>query len=153
MNKYFSRVTSSARGEKFNFLLWPFLLATFAYGVGFALIMPFTTAAGDSSLYHSMHNLGSGIPVVWGAVALFVILTGLTFLLFNIPPFGKLSGLVGFILWTFGGMCYVLSHDYLTLFSVAIPNMVFWIWQYLSLSDFRKQDADDQITIDRYNRR
>src|SRR5687768_332443 len=113
MNKYFSRITSSARGEVFNPLLWPFLLATFAYGVGFAFVLPFTDAAGTSSLYVSMSQIGSYIPMIWGIAAVLNIVGGLTFLLFNIPPFGKATGLVGFTLWSFAAMCYILTGDWL----------------------------------------
>lgn len=146
-----SRVTSSARGERFNPLIWPFLLSTFAYGIGFAFILPFTSDAGHSSLYNSMSDVGSGIPNIWGAVAIFTIIGGLGFLMFNISPFGKVSGLLGFMVWLFAAWCYILTGEWLVLFSVAIPNMWFWLWQYLSLSVFTGQDTLDKRTMQRYD--
>lgn len=150
-NKYLSRITSSARGEVFNPLIWPFLFTTFVYGVGFGLILPFTDMAGGSSLYTAMHEVGPQIPALWGAVALLTILGGTTFLLFNIPPFGKVSGLVGFMVWLFAGICYGLRDDWLVMFAVAAPNMWFWFWQYLSLSLFRNEDRLDKRTMKRYD--
>jgi hypothetical protein len=147
MNKYLSRITSSARGETFNFLIWPFLLATGAYGVGFALIMPYTDDAGHSTLYDSMEAIYPHAPQLWGIIALLNIIGGLVFLLLDITPFGRASGLVGFTLWCFAAWCYMLTDDWVTLFSIAIPNAMFWIWQYLSLSLFRRENAEDVITL------
>lgn len=151
MNKYVSRLTSSARGEAFNPLIWPLLFSTFAYGVGFALIFPLTRYTSESSLYTSMLYIDKNVPAIWGAIALVNIAGGLTFLLFNIPPFGKVSGLVGFMLWVFAGLCYSLDGEWLVLFAVAVPNMWFWFWQYLSLSLFRREDALDKRTMQRYD--
>ncbi len=145
-NKYINRITSSARGEIFNPLLWPFLLSTFAYGIGFA-----STSGGGSSLFLAMHTINPSAPFIWGFIALLVIVGGLTFLLFNIPPFGKISGLVGFMLWSFAAACYIYTGSWLPLFSVAVPNMWFWIWQYLSLSQFRREDEIDAHTMDDYD--
>ena len=149
--KYWSRITSSARGEVFNPLIWPFLLATFAYGLGFAVVMPLTGVAPDSSLFSAMSEIGTAFPVIWGSIAIATIIGGLTFLMFNIPPFGKVSGLIGFMLWLFAALCYIISGAWLPLLAVAVPNMIFWIWQYLSLTKFRAEDARDKETMKRYN--
>lgn len=37
------------------------------------------------------------------------------------------------------------------MFSVAIPNMYFWFWQYLSLSAFKREDREDIKTLRAYN--
>lgn len=151
MNKYLSRLTSSERGETFNPLTYPFLIATLAYGVGFSC---FAWAAGvkASSLFTAMASIGAFIPYVWGALCVVVIIVGLTFLLFNIPPAGKVSGLAGFMLWVFAAFCWALTGGYLLLFAVALPNMWFWIWQYLSLSLFRREEAEDKATMRIYDR-
>lgn len=146
MKKYFKRITESARGEKFNPLIWPFFLTTFVYGLG-AL---FTDGAG-SSLVAAMLTLHPAAHFVWGAVAILTIICGLTFLLFDIPPFGKASGIVGFMLWVFGCWCYYFTASWVPLFAVAVPNMWFWAWQYLSLSIFRREDAEDARTMAHYD--
>lgn len=140
-------MTSSARGEVFNPLLWPFLLSTLTYGVGFA----FGLGSADSSLHMSLAGVWPLLPIVWGVAALAVIVGGITFLLFNLPPYGKLSGLVGFMLWLCGAIAYGLSGSWLLLLAVAVPNMWFWIWQYLSLSVFRGQEELDAKTMRVYN--
>lgn len=150
MNKYLSRLTSSARGEQFNPLTYPFLGATMAYGLGFFV---FSGAEGvqASSLYQAMLVVAPFMPHIWGGLCVLTIVVGITFLLFNIPPAGKASGLVGFMLWVFAAFCWGLTGGWLLLFSVAVPNMWFWIWQYLSLSDFRREDANDADTMSAYD--
>lgn len=151
MNKYIARLTSSARGEAFNPLTWPFLFSMLAYGVGFVSIS-ITGATAPSTLYVVMLGLGSFLPLVWGVIAILNIVGGVTFLLFNVPPFGKITGLVGFMLWLFAGFGYILAGGWLPLIAVVLPNMFFWIWQYLSLMRFRAEDVSDEQTMARYNR-
>lgn len=146
-NKYFSRVTSSARGEKFNPLIWPFLISTFSYGIGFALLLPVTDIAGESSLYNSMEKIDPSAPVIWGILSLATILMGLTFLMFNIPPAGRISGLLGFMLWVFASLCYAFTGYWVALFAVSTPNMIFWLWQYFNLNHFHAEDVEDAATM------
>ena len=150
MSKYLDRLTSSARGETFNPLTYPFLIATFSYGVGF-LAFAWTDAVKASSLFTAMSTVGHFIPHIWGLLCVLTIVVGVTFLLFNLPPAGKVSGLVGFMLWVFAAFSWGLTGGYLLLFTVALPNMWFWIWQYLSLSLFRREDEEDRLTMAEYD--
>jgi hypothetical protein len=150
MNKYLSRLTSSQRGEAFNPLMWPSFIATFSYGVGFTAFYNFASIK-KSSLFDAMASIHPWTPFVWGLVGIATIIVGFTFLLFNIPPAGKVSGLVGFMVWVFASFCWGLDGNYLLIFSVGLPNLWFWIWQYLSLSLFRKEEAIDLQTMADYN--
>lgn len=151
MNKYVSRITSSARGEVFNPLIWPFLWVTFVYGVGFACILPFTDAFGTSSLYVSMQDVGEHIPILWGVVAVVNIVMGLSFLLFNIPPFGKISGIIGAMVWLYASIAYAFDSNWLVLLAVSGPNGFFWVWQYFKLAVFDKEDRKDKATMKAYD--
>ena len=150
MKKYLSRMLSSERNEKFNPLIWPFLLATLAYGIGFTVFNG-TEAISKSSLYQAMENVYPGSSFVWGSLCVLTIVVGLTFLLFNIPPAGKVSGLVGFMLWIFATICWAFNDGIILVFSIGIPNTWFWFWQYLSLSLFRREDAEDAATMVTYD--
>jgi hypothetical protein len=150
MNKYLSRLTSSERGQKFNPLIWPFLWSTFFYGLGF-LLFSSATGVGKSSLFVAMSSLHVIIPFVWGLVALATIVLGFTFLLFNIPPVGQISGLVGFMVWLFAGFCWTLTGGWLLLLTIAAPNMYFWFWQYFSLSFFDREGIADKKTMKAYD--
>lgn len=151
MNKYLSRITSSQRGEVFNPLIWPFLVTTFAYGLGFTFFFGLEGVK-QSSLFIAMASIAPAVPIIWGIVALITIIMGLTFLLFNIPPAGKVSGLIGFMLWVFAGFCWGLTGGWLLIFSLAVPNLWFWFWQYLSLSAFRHEESTDEETMESYDR-
>lgn len=150
MNKYVSRVTSSSRGELFNPLVWPFLLSTFSYGVGFSLFY-WTGSVHESSLFSAITAVGPHVPIIWGAVALFTIIIGITFLLYNLPPAGKSSGILGFMVWVFATICWGFSGGWLLIAAIGIPNMWFWIWQYLSLTHFRNEEREDKETMRNYN--
>ena len=150
MNKYLSRITSSQRGEVFNPLMWPSFIATVSYGIGFTVFYGFDSVR-KSSLFEAMTSIHEWVPFTWGLIAILTIIVGFTFLLFNIPPAGKASGLVGFMVWVFASFCWGLDGNYLLIFSVGIPNLWFWIWQYLSLSEFRREDAKDTKTMAIYN--
>lgn len=150
MNKHLKKITHSARGEVFNPLLWPFLISTLSYGVGF-IILASTKMGGTSSLYVAMDSIIPGAALVWGTACIATIVFGLYFLLFNVPPLGKFSGLMGFSIWAFAGVCYLLTGNVIVFFAVALPNLWFWFWQYLSLSVFRQQDMVDDKTMRAYN--
>jgi hypothetical protein len=148
--KYLSRISSSQRGRAFNPLIWPFLISTFAYGTGFAFFTDSSTIS-KSSLYLAMRDINPVAPYIWGGIALATIVMGITFLLYNIPPAGKASGLIGFMLWVFASFCWGFDNGWLLIFSIAVPNLYFWFWQYLSLSEFRREDAEDKNTMIAYD--
>lgn len=127
MRKFFT----SAR--EVNPLVWPFMLTTLAYGLGFALFSS-TTGVHDSSLFTAMHGLGATIPVFWGVAALVVLAVGVSFALTNHPKAGKVAGFLGFCLWVFATWCWYLAGGWLLVFAVGTPNVLCWIYLYLSLA-------------------
>lgn len=131
--------TKTSVGEKLNPLSWPFLLATASYGIGFSLFLPFNSWLGHSSVYDAMKQVSPSIPILWGIAALVTIALGILYLLNNKRILGQTSGLIGFALWCFVAMCYILGHDWMVLAGVAAPNMWFWIWQYLGLTVFSRE--------------
>lgn len=147
---FLTRLTRSARGELYNFLIYPFLLSTLAYGVGFAIFKG-TDAVNKSSLFDSMHSISPFLTDIWGWLAIAVIVVGVYVLVFDKPPVGRANCYVGFLLWFFAAVIYVLSGGWLTLFSVTVPNLMFWTWQYFSLSEFRRQDMVDSQTMKDYD--
>lgn len=141
-NRFFLRLTASARGETFNPLIYPSLICTLIYGLGFT-VFSWVDSIKASSLYQAMHKVDPATPVVWGLCAVVTIVLGMVFLLLDRPPIGKLSGLAGFMLWVFAAFCWWLTEAQFVVFAVALPNLWFWVWQYLSLSKFNKQDVFD----------
>lgn len=97
-----------------------FMLATLAYGIGFILAR-FTDVLGTSSLYITMTGIHPYITLIWGVVCvLAVIHTAAGF---------RFASLLGFMAWVFAGICYVIAGNWLVLVAVALPNMLYWLWQ------------------------
>lgn len=145
-----TRILKSARGEIFNPLIYPFLLTTLTYGVGFTFFR-WTDAVNQSSLYSAMTSISPFLTAVWGGLAIAVILIGFYVLIKDKPPVGKANCFVAWMLWLFGGIVYILTGGWLTLFAVAFPSLFFWTWQYFSLAKFRAEDLADQATIQHYD--
>lgn len=142
MNKYVERLTTSPRGEIFNPLTYPFFIATFFYGLGFLFLGGFTGVK-ESSLHAAMLALGGVVPPLWGAAALAAIALGVTFLLTKAKTIARLSAMVGFMVWLFAACCWLFTGGWLLVFTIAIPNIWFWVWQYFSLSTFQREAAED----------
>lgn len=145
-----TRLTRSARGELFNPLIYPFILVTFAYGIGFTFFSN-TDPVGQSSLYQSMTAISPLLTTIWGIAAISVILIGFYVLVKDKPPLGKFNCFLSFLLWFFAATVYVLTSGWLTLFAVVVPSLYFWTWQYFSLARFRDEDVLDKATMVRYN--
>jgi len=145
-----TRLSRSARGELFNPLIYPFLIATFFYGLGFTFFSG-TAAVDSSSLHTAMLAISPALTVVWGVLAIVVILVGAYVLIFDKPPIGKANCFVAWSLWFFAAVVYALTGGWLPLLSVALPSLWFWTWQYFSLAKFRAQDVLDRATMVRYD--
>jgi hypothetical protein len=142
MNKYIERLTTSPRGERFNPLIYPFFVATLFYGLGF-LLLGGETGVKDSSLHAAMLSLGGYVPLLWGAAALTAIVLGVVFLLTQKKTIARLSAMVGFMVWVFAAGGWLFTGGWLLIFTVATPNIYFWVWQYFSLSEFQREAAYD----------
>lgn len=149
----FERASRSARGELFNPLIYPFILATFAYGMGFTFLRLLGRESGASSLFNAMVSISPTLTLIWGVLAIAVILVGAYVLVKDKPPIGKANCFVAWSLWAFASIVYALTGGWLPLFSVALPSLYFWTWQYFTLAEFRRQDVADAETMRRYNER
>lgn len=120
--------------RRMNPLSWPFLIATFVYGVGFAFIFPTTGAVGTSSLHMAMTALGGGpiICIIWGILSILVVLLTLYGIYNGKYKFAKRLTLLGATLWIFAGFGYIYDFNLVVLLSVALPNIWYWIWKFFN---------------------
>lgn len=125
-----SNLVNSINAKVLHTLVWPFLGATVAYGIGFTF---FYHAHGvqASSLFHAMVGMHPSLPLVWGVAALAAIVLVLMYIAMDIAWANKVSSLLGAMVWVFASFCYILTGGWLLLFSVALPNLWFWVWEYL----------------------
>jgi len=96
------------------------MLSSLAYGIGF-LLLPHIKL-GTSSLYVTMIDIGPHITLIWGlALILAVVVTFAGY---------RIASLLGFMAWVFALICYGIAGNWLVLVAIAIPNMLFWLWQH-----------------------
>ena len=97
------------------------MLISFSYGVGFILFR-FTDILGTSSLYATMIGIAPHIAFIWAIACLWAVIHTLIG--------WKPASLLGFSAWVFAAICYVIAGNWVVLFAVAVPNMLFWLWQH-----------------------
>ena len=105
----------------------------------------------ESTLFIAFEALSPSLPLLWGTLAIIVILIGVYVLVFDKPPIGKANCFVAWMLWLFAAIVYVMTSAWLVLFTVAIPGLIFWTWQYFSLAKFRQQDVVDSDSMLAYD--
>jgi hypothetical protein len=98
-----------------------FMLATLAYGIGF-LILPYSDILGTSSLYVTMVGFGAHIAIVWGVASIISVVVTLAGY--------RIASLLGFMVWLFAAICYIMDGNWLVLVAITIPNMLYWLWQH-----------------------
>lgn len=126
MNKYVTNV----QDKVLHTLVWPFLAATTAYGIGFTAFAG-TSGVTASSLFHAMSSMHPSLPFLWGAAALVAIVLVFVYLALEVRWANKVSSLLGAMVWVFASFCYILTGGWLLLFAVSLPNLWFWVWEYL----------------------
>lgn len=115
-----------------NPLVYPFALSTLAYGVGFTVFRD-TSAVKASSLFEAMHSISPLLTHFWGIACIVVVALALYTILKDRRTWGKANCFAGALLWFFASFVYVLVGGWLTLFSVAIPSLLFWAIEYHEL--------------------
>lgn len=110
--------------KSFHPLALLYMFATLLYGIGF-LVLPYSDVLGTSSLFVTMSGIDHLTVLFWGIaciVSVVVTLAGY-----------RLASLLGWSAWVFATICYAIDGNWLVLLAVALPNMLFWLWQYAHL--------------------
>lgn len=146
MNKYWRRLLWRTPEERFNPLMYPFLVATFIYGFGFAF---FGDASGvaNSSLFNSLTQFHELMPLVWGVLTVTIAVATIITLLFRPIGIGRTTALIGFMTWLFAAFVYALSGHWLVILTVTGPYMFFWAWFYLRVSFFSRQIRNGETNV------
>jgi hypothetical protein len=118
--------------ERYNPLMYPFFIATLAYGFGFALFSG-TSGVESSSLYMAMNDLQTWMPQIWGMIALGVMVMNIFTLLFRRISLAGTTAFFGCLVWLFALFVYLLGADWLIAISVTLPNFLFWVWYYVDI--------------------
>lgn len=137
MKKIFSadRVGKLFNGTSPLGLIHFFLLPTFAYGIGFTFFGS-TSQVTYSSLHRIMVDQHDLVPMAWGIVLCLVGLACLNTMILKVWYIGHTAAFVGFTAWLFASIMYTLDLQYMLVFAVTLPSMLFWLWLYFRI----KQD-------------
>lgn len=117
---------------KINPLIWPFLFAIIVYGLGFALFPDFYFV-NSSSLFQSINGVHDWLPVAWGTGAALAGTSALTMVALRRSVFGATAAMLGFLVWLFAAILYLINGYILVLLTVACPNLYFWVFYYMRL--------------------
>lgn len=131
------RYTDRTHMHKVNALTWPFVFATLVYGIGF-VALGWWSGVQTSSLYQAMYLLSPGVPALWGALAILAALLYLTLVISRTRGYGEMAAMLGFCVWFFAGLTYLLNGFWLVLFTVAAPNIYFWAYLYILVKDYQR---------------
>lgn len=115
-----------------NPLVYPFLLVTLAYGLGFVLLEP-TNFVSHSSLWHALSMISPTLSVTWGIVALLALALVLVGWYTGSRAAARAGTLLGVAVWFFAALAYILTGGWIVLFSVAIPSIWFWIVSFYAI--------------------
>ena len=108
-----------------NFAAACLVLLTLLYGVVF-IIMTQTEAYGLSSLYSVMLDVHPRGPLVWGIAAIAAAVLALA-------RQARLASMLGFMVWLFAGICYIIMGNYLLFICLTVPLMLFWLLEYAGM--------------------
>lgn len=133
MNRYVKRFiyVDDSEERKINPLFYPFLGATFFYGVGF-VFFGWSSGVNRSSLFIAMTEMHVWIPEVWGFFAILSVFMAFVLILTRtFPVIGSSAAIFGFLVWLFACWVYILGGYWLMLLTVAIPNLSFWLYYFV----------------------
>ena len=142
MTNYVRRLIFIDANEKMriNPLFYPFLLASFIYGLGF-LFGGITgwTGVTSSSLYTALYGFHSWLPQIWGVGSTLAGGSALTLMLRRKGAYGEAAAMFGVIVWLFAAITYAMGGYWLVLVTVTGPNLYFWVFYYLRLKWYERE--------------
>ena len=115
---------------RFNTLSHLFLYITFIIGLLFTFF-PGVTGAVASLLYSQTAMLWVYSPSLWGIMALSAGVLCWLGTALRRKWLAEIACMLGFSVWVFALIVYVYSGAWLWVFVTALPNALFWVWQYL----------------------
>lgn len=143
MTNYVKRLVylDAEEKTKLNPLIWPFILGTFVYGLGF-LAFGWTPGVGASSLYATLFDLHQWLPAVWGgSAALTGILAVYCILTRKVHIVSEATAMLGVLVWLFAGFCYLEAGAWLIALTVSAVYCYFWVFWYWRLAWYKRAKA------------
>jgi hypothetical protein len=147
MTNYLKRLlfVDDEERQHINILFYPFIFATFFYGLGFSAF-GWWSGVSTSSLFHAFMNMHPAVAPVWGACALLAAILAILMVTTRYASWlGSLASMFGFLIWLFAACTYIANGFWLVVLTVAIPNAFFWAWYYMSVKRYARRKDTGQI--------
>lgn len=140
MNKYLSRLVYVDEKEQklINPLIYPFLMGTLIYGLGFAFLGDWSGVA-SSSLFKAMYGINPIVPLVWGSGATLASGSAIVLLLRRRGWWGGIASITGWMVWLFAAIVYGLEGYWMVILTVALVYGYFWVYYYLTIKDLQRR--------------
>lgn len=131
--------------ERINILFYPFIWATFFYGLGFA-VLGWWSGVSSSSLYKALYVVHPALPPIWGLCALAASMLALSLILTRRRNWlGNTASMFGFLVWTFAAIIYAMNGFWLVFVTVSMPNTFFWAWYYTRVMWYAREKEAGRI--------
>lgn len=141
MTNYVKRIlyVDAEESSRVNPLFYPFLVATFFYGLGFGAFSEWDGVS-KSSLFQAMYADHPLMPFCWGVLAFFAGAFALILLLTRKRGIlGEIAAMFGFLVWMYAAWIYAQGEYWLVLVTVTGPNVYFWGWYYTRVKWWERQ--------------
>ncbi len=130
MSKFIYNFLWQREDEPQNMLTYLFLMANLSYGIGFTLFS--STAPIQASIISNAFFPGW----LWGVACLALVVGTLWGISTRQKIIGGSMGLPGVMVWGYGLALSALSMQYLAVFAVYLPQVLFWVFWHIGVIRF-----------------
>jgi|SRR6478736_6865629 len=129
IKELYYRATHRPDGTYINPLTHIFFYMTFVFGVAFTFF-GYTDTVREAVLFsESQRQFGSWVLSAWGICAMLVTVLNTTMIVFRKGWY--FVPVLGFALWLYAVMIYLMGDFYFQILVAAVPNLLFWGWWYI----------------------
>lgn len=108
-------------------IVWLFLLQATAAYVSFGIVDPLTPGF-QMLLFEEMFELMLWVPVVWGIIGVVSVVMEFVGVAFDNALITRVFAYLQVALWFFAGIVYLKSGLVMLFLIIALPQMLFWMW-------------------------
>lgn len=142
MKRYIRRLVWRDNDVLINPLSHIFFLITLVMGLAFGAFPDFFHVETTVLFVQTLVSFPDLIANIWGWAMLAVSIANVI-LLMTRWRFGQCVAMAGFMGWLYAALVYILAGYWFGLLAVAIPNLLFWVYYFMSISEYHNQPPID----------
>lgn len=146
MRRFAHRFFWKTDSQRFEPFLPFFTLLNLAIGVLFAFGVLIPPVVGLQLFTALPQILPGGLSATAWGIGLIVTFIGHCLEMYwRARGIGPMVAMTGFILWLYALTVYVSQASVLGILAIALPQLFFWAWYYVSAKDYRRQYNSEEI--------